>query len=136
MVKSEVRSDCSVPPDEDTFKKLVELHPAQHIDKRPPPSTTGQSIQTSPPFVRTAVASFLNGSAGGPEGLRPQHIKDLVAESSSNESLLENITEFVNIILEGKTLLSVRPILFGGSQTGLRKVGGGLHPIAVGYYWR
>jgi len=38
--------------------------------------------------------------------------------------------------MEGKTPLCVRPILFGGSLAALRKVGGGLRPIAVGYYWR
>jgi len=129
-------ADSIVPPDEDTFKKLVELDPARHTDRRPPPSSTGQSMQTSPLFVRAGVASFPNGSAGGPNGLRPQHIKDLVPESNSNQSLLENITEFVNIILQWKTPLHVRPILLGGSLTALRNVGGGLRPIAVGYYWR
>jgi len=93
-------------------------------------------MQTSPPFVRPAVGSFPNESAWGPDGSRPQHIKDLLAESNSNESLLENITEFVIIILEGKTPLRVHPILFGGSLKALRTVGGGLHLIAVGYYWR
>jgi len=60
-------------------------------------------MQTTSSFVRAAVASFPNGSAKGPDGLRPQHIKDLVAEVDSNGPLLENTTEFVNIILEGKT---------------------------------
>jgi len=128
-------TDSVVSPDEDTFNKLVKLHPARTTDRRPPPSTKGQSMQTTSPFVRAAYASFPNGSAGGPDGLRPQHIKDLVAEADSNGPLLDNIREFINIILEGKPL-SVCPILFGGSLTALRKVGGGLHLIAVGYYWR
>jgi len=40
-------ADSIVPPDEDTFEKLVELHPERHTDRRPPPSSTGQSMQTS-----------------------------------------------------------------------------------------
>jgi len=100
-------ADSAIPPNEDTFNKLVILHPARHTERRPPPSTTGQSMQTTSPFVRAAVVSFSNGSAGGPNGLRPQHIKDLVSEVDSNGPLLDNITLFLNIILEGRTPLSV-----------------------------
>jgi len=60
----------------------------------------------------------------------------VVAGTDSGGSLLEKMTEFINIVLEGKTPSSVCPILFGGSLTALRKVGGGLRPIVVGYYWR
>jgi len=128
--------DSIVSPDLDTFNKLVLLHPMQNEDRRPPPCTTVPALQTSPTSVRAAITSFPNGSAGGPDGLRPQHIKDLVTKLDSNGPLLEKITDFVNIVLEGKTPKRVRPILFGGSLTALRKVGGGLRPIAVGYFWR
>ena len=29
--------------------------------------------------IAQAIKSFPNGSAGGPDGLRPQHLKDLIA---------------------------------------------------------
>ena len=34
--------------------------------------------------IRKAVWSFPNSSAGGPDGLRPRHLKDLIGKSPEN----------------------------------------------------
>ena len=47
--------------------------------------------------------------------------------------LLQAITSFVNVILEGRILESVRPIFFGASLIGLNKKSGGTHHIAVNW---
>ena len=51
-------------------------------------------------------------------------------------TLLEAITDLVNLLLSGEVPQFVRASLFGGSITALAKKGGGVRPIAVGYTWR
>ena len=79
---------------------------------------------------------FPSGSAGGADGLRPQHLKDLLSSASNDDPLLQAITDFINMMLEGRTPDRVRPIIFGASLLALTKRCGGVRPIAVGYVWR
>ena len=81
-----------------------------------------------------AIKTFPNGSAGGPDGLRPQHLKDLTGSSAGDggPTLLATLTAFVNLVLLGGTSPSIRPYFFGASLTALEKKGGGIRPIAVG----
>lgn len=61
-----------------------------------------------------AIHSVPNGSAGGPDGLRPQHLKDLtsVSAESRGKELLQALMPFVNLMLKGKTpLQSVKSFL-------------------------
>ena len=81
------------------------------------------------------IASFPAGSSAGPDGLRPQHLKDMLAEGPSDASLsplLIALTSFCNLVLEGKTPVSVHPIFFGARLTALKKSDGGVRPIASG----
>ena len=84
--------------------------------------------------VIQAVLSFPTGSAGGPDGLRPQHLKDLVTYSLSEgpNRLIGSLTEFVNLVICGKVPVSARPSFFGASLTCLGKKDGGIRPIPVG----
>ena len=81
-----------------------------------------------------AVRSFPNGSAGGPDGLRPQHLRNLTGPSAGvgGPLLLRALTRFTNLILAGKTPETVRPLFFGANLVALEKKGGGVRPIAVG----
>ena len=70
--------------DEEAMKLLQEKHPPSCPDSLFPPLDT----QSAPPTmcstdVIQAVLSFPTGSAGGSDGLRPQHLKDLVTYSLS-----------------------------------------------------
>ena len=58
--------------------------------------------------------SFPNGSAGGPDGLHPQHLKDLTGASAmgGGKELLRALTAFVNHILQGKVPLSIQSSFF------------------------
>ena len=78
--------------------------------------------------------SFPNGSAGGPCGLRPQHLKDLIGPSANigGQLLLTALTSFTNLVLNGHTPASIHPSFFGASLLALEKRGGGVRPIAVG----
>ena len=123
---------------DDTYTKLKERHPAAAKDRRPPPAPSPSDIclQVSEQEVKHAVKSFPPGSAGGPDGLRPQHITDLVSCRDNGPSLLTIITAFVNMLLKGQCATEVIPFLFGANLTALTKKSGGIRPIAVGYYWR
>ena len=75
-----------------------------------------------------------NGSAGGPDGLRPQYLKDMISASanSGGEALIEALSSFISLILSGQTPIAIRPYFFGASLIALEKKGGGIRPIAVG----
>ena len=118
-----------------TFE-LSSFHPPASAGRRALPAASIAALQVTPLEVKQAITSFPNGSAGGPDGLRPQHLKDLVSGGDGAETLLEAITELINIMLAGRVPLAIRPTLFGGALTAIQKQGGGVRPIAVGYTWR
>ena len=80
--------------------------------------------------MRDAVRSFTPGSAGGIDGLKPQHLKDLLFLQGS--SLEDSLTAFVNLVLAGGVPGPVRPSFFGATLIPFTKKGGGIRPIAVG----
>ena len=141
-IKGAVRMLCSddqlTVPDRSTFDKLCRLHPPVPGDRRrPAPPINGiLPLQVLPTAIRSAIQSFPNGSAGGPDGLRPQHIKDLLLGASEDSPLLLAITDLTNLLLEGKVPSSVQGTLFGANLLAITKKTGGIRPIAVGYVWR
>jgi hypothetical protein len=84
----------------------------------------------------SSIRTFPAGSSGGPDGIRPQHILDLLNCRESGSALLTSLTAFVNSLLDGKCSPDVTPILFGGQLMALEKKSGGVRPIAIGYTWR
>ena len=67
---------------------LISKHHSPHPDSRlPAPAIVDQNkvITLSETEVREAILSFPNGSAGGPDGLSPQHLKDLTSTSSEGD---------------------------------------------------
>lgn len=87
------------------------------------------------PEVVAAIDSFPAGFSAGPDGLRPQHLKDMLADGPSDASrspLLIALASFCDLVLEGKTPLSVCPFFFGARLTGLKKKDGGVRPNAAG----
>ena len=84
--------------------------------------------------VSQAIRSFPRGYAGGPDGLRPQHLVDMTSRSAGagGELLLRALTTFTNFVLTGEVHVEIHPFLFGASLTALNKKDGGVWPIAVG----
>ena len=54
-----------------------------------------------------AIQSFPSGSAGGPDGLRPQHLNDMTGPSANTA-----LVSFVKLVLEGSTPPFVRSFFF------------------------
>ena len=84
--------------------------------------------------VAKAIISFPFGSSGGPRLLVPSCTKDLIAKSNGpiGNEFLQKLTSVLNIVLEGKIPVGLRPFFFGAKLIGLRKKDGGVRPIAVG----
>lgn len=82
--------------------------------------------------VRKALQSFPAGSSGGPDGLRPQHVKDMVNCREAGTELLTALTAFVNMLLAGQCPRQIAPIFFGGRLIALDKKSRGIRPIAIG----
>lgn len=78
--------------------------------------------------------SFANGSSAGSDGLRPQHLKDLVSMSAgeAGNRALRSITKLINFFLAGKLNDEVCELLYGASLCALQKKDGGIRPIAIG----
>ena len=92
-------------------------------------------MQVSDKEVSKAILTFPAGSSGGPDGLRPKNLIDLINCKTLGQDFLFAITAFTNMLLDGRWHPAVRPILFGGNLTALTKKSGGIRPIAVGYTW-
>ena len=93
------------------------------------------ALAVSQAEITSAIRSFPAGSGGGSDGFRPQHLVDLLTCKESGLELASRLTDFVNLLLEGKCPECIRRILFGGNLIALRKKDGGIRPIAVGCYW-
>jgi hypothetical protein len=121
----------------ETFSKLLERHPSVNSNRATVTDATPENaLQVTESDVFKAINSFPNGSSGSLDGLRPQHIMNILNNKDTKPALLSAITAFVNLLLQGHCAPDIIPILFGGSLTALAKKSGGIRPIAVGYYWR
>lgn len=120
-----------------SYEKLLERHPEPPPDRRQAqPPDDFPAIQVSEADIMSAIRSFPAGSSGGPDGVRPQHILDLVNCQEAGPVLLTALTAFANTLLDGKCSPEVTPVLFGGQLIALEKQSGGIRPIAIGYTWR
>ena len=92
------------------------------------------TIQVSSEEVVEAICSFPCGSAGGPGGLRPQYLKDMIRISAGEGGrvVLQSLNIFVNFVLAGDVASLAQPYFFGATLTALNKKDGGVRPIAVG----
>ncbi len=96
--------------------------------------TIFETAQVSRAEIIEGIQYFDNGSAGGIDGLRPQHLKDLVAQNNGHlaDKLTDALGHLTTIIISGEIPTNIRPILFGANLTALLKKDGGIRPIAVG----
>ena len=122
---------------DETLEALKAKHPqASSIFSIPaiPSEVIDSFVEFSTEEVAKAIRSFPNSSSGGPDGLRPQHLKDMIGPGSGEGGVafLKALTAFVNEVALGKTPDVVRPFFFGASLIALWKEDGGIRPIAVG----
>ena len=119
-----------------TLNQLRQKHPPAPPDRLPIPPKPPTSLVVDEAEVARVVRTFPAGSAGGPDGFRPQHFLDLIRCRESGPELLSALTGVVNLLLSGKCHPAIIPVLFGGRLIALSKKSGGVRPIAVGFTLR
>ena len=109
-VKGAVRILCSsepiVIPDAESLKLLQLLHPSKPLDRRTPPLIIGITFSFGSKDLFSSILSFPFGSSGGFDGLRPQHLKDMVKVSGVNGILIERLSALIKIIISGQIISS------------------------------
>lgn len=88
--------------------------------------------------VGNTVRGFPSGSAGGLDGLKPQHLEDLLAASNREiaDELCSVLQNAENMMLNGCLSENILPLLYGASLTPLVKKDGRIRPIAAGGVFR
>ena len=79
--------DVLAPMNAATYEALLERHPPPHPDSMIPSmeevlQDRNFTMAVSEEEILQAICSFPRDSVGGPDGLRPQHLKDMVSEGS------------------------------------------------------
>ena len=117
----------------DTERKMKGKHPAAQKPVGPLPTTEHAPLSVSSEDVKRAATNFRKGSAPGPSGLRPEHLRAaLLSSNSRKDSTLVALTRFVNRMLAGEVPTAVAPYLCGARLHAGNKKDGGIRPIAVG----
>jgi hypothetical protein len=100
-----------------------------------PPIPTGNSecLCRQESDILVAIKTFVPGSVGGPDGLRLQHLKDMIGASAGDAGrhLLALLTEFANLCITGRAPAAVQPVFCGAALCSLKK-NGGILSVAVG----
>src|SRR6218665_3533428 len=119
-IRAAVRILCSnespVPADSESLEELLKMHPPPMDMSEPPlPPSNSLAFQTTEGDVMRMVRSFPAGSAGGPDGIRPQHMLDLITCKEVGITLLSSLTILMNIMLAGNCPDRITSLLFGGT---------------------
>ena len=94
---------------DDTWSALEQKHPSPHPGSCIHPSLQVSAVHTVPVSVEevaNAIRSFPNGSAGGPDGVRPQHLKDVVGHSTADRDhgLLSALAFFLSLAAKRRAI--------------------------------
>ncbi len=132
-VRALLSEDKIILPSNDTLQVLAQKHPPCPPDRRRIlPVQSIPPLRASESDISEALKHFPPGSAGGPDGLKPQHLREM-ADGPSGHNFIACLTLFVNMILSGNSPAVIRSYLFGGTLLGFQKKDGGVRPIAIGY---
>ena len=135
-VRLAVSDDTLAPNNDATVAELQQLHPPRAVitSVQPPSIDDAVPLVLTSQDITEAVRSFPVGSAGGVDGLRPQHLKDMISTftGAAGQRLVDCLVDFANLCLSKDLSAEVRSVFFGASLCALNKKAGGVRPIAVG----
>nr|GEW02087.1 hypothetical protein [Tanacetum cinerariifolium] len=96
------------------------------------------ALSVNKDLVLNRIHSFPKGTSCSRDGLRAQHLMDILggAASAVADDLLGSITEVVNMFLSGKCPSQLGEYIASAPLTPLVKPGGGIRPIAVETMWQ
>lgn len=118
----------------ETYNKLLEKHPGPTVNVEVKDNSTVEILPVSVTEVRRSISGFAAGSSGGMDGIKPQHLKDLVGKETGEhgERFLDSLCNFSDFCLNGKVPTFVTHFLYGATLCGLNKTDNNIRPIAVG----
>ena len=131
--------DSVITPTSEVVTALRLKHPPAPLDLRPPPTEpVTKTSYVSEEEVMVTLKSFCHSSAGGVDGLRPGHLKDLVAPQTAEAGrrLMKALANLCSKLLLGQIPQHARYLLFAANLMALRKKDGGILPIAVSNVFR
>lgn len=119
--------------DEKVFDTLVNLHPPREVPI-PPPLPTGRRASPIEINAEAPIRSFPKGTAPGPDGFKPQYLKDLLRFQRKEDPawVVDALEGPLQMLLAGRVPKDVAPHLAGARLIPLIKKEGGIRPIAVG----
>ncbi|GJZ69890.1 putative reverse transcriptase domain-containing protein [Tanacetum coccineum] len=126
------------PSTPDTLHELEAKHPYAPPLYLSSSSLGVDALSVHKDLVLNRIRSFPKGTSCGRDGLRAQHLMDILggAASAVADDLLGSITGVVNLFLSGKCPSQLGEYIASAPLTPLVKPGGGIRPIAVGTVWR
>lgn len=131
--------DCLAPDNEETFNILVNKHPSptREIKLLPAPESSNPIIVDEQTVLK-AIKNFKKGSAAGPDGIKPQYLKDMLSKKCGEAAtrLLKSITALMNLMLAGQLCPEICEYMYGAILIALKKKSGGIRPIAIGNTFR
>ena len=131
-VRLATSADIIAEVNDSTISALQSKHPPPYPESSPIPapdkSHLNNTIIVSTLDLIKAIKTFPRGSAGGPDGLRPQHLLDLMGSSAGEAGALhiQALTNFANQVLANETPEIVCPFFFRATITTITKKDGGL----------
>lgn len=94
---------------------------------QPDPASTTAQVSFKAPEVLKAALSFRRGSAPGPSGLQPEHLRAALKGSLDRvDKVLSSLTKVVNLMAAGRVPESVTPFLCGARLHAAKKKDGGI----------
>ena len=138
-VRITTSDDSVIAPTAEVVTALRLTQPPSSLDLRQTPTEpVSHMLFVSEEEVMGAMKEFCHSSDGGDDGLRPGHLKDLVAPQTdeSGRHLLKAITNLCSKLVRGQKAQHSHDLLFAASLTALRKNDGGIRPFAVGNVFR
>jgi hypothetical protein len=119
--------------------KRAPVQPLPVVDQWDWDDTSDEQERHRLKLLRDVVLQFPLGSAGGPSGLRPQHVQDVVrGDAGTASTLLNAMAEFTKAALTDSLPKECSEFLCAARLIPLRKPGSkmAVRPIAVGEFLR
>ena len=133
----EISSPESISPNcRETLELLKRKHPPAPADRHlpyPPDASLVGHVATDREVLE-ALASFHQGSAGGPDGLCAKHLVALTGRASAEAGtlLLTAMADLINVALKGEVPEFSTSTFYCANLCALTKGDGNIRPIAVG----
>lgn len=120
------------PPSPETVSQLQQLHPETPLPMRGAVDVPDPVV--SPDMLLRAIRTFPHGSAGGRDGMRPQHFLDMISASAAPVAghTLATLAELVTLMLRDGLHPDAAQYVSSAHLVALPKEKGGVRPIAAG----